>query len=506
MSRLLLALLAACGVRGDADGDGFAPPDDCDDARADVHPGAEELWYDGLDQDCAGDDDFDADGDGYASATYNGADCDDADPEVGPGAEDPDGDGVDQGCDDWADTGAWDLPSPLDADGDGFLSRELGGLDCDDEDAEVYPGSGLEDCLSCDDATALRVPEDYGTLAEALAVAPSGAVLCLSEGRWEENLEFDGTSVAILGVEGAALTSLDGGGLAAVLSVSDAELYLGGLALTGGSSEQGGALALYSASVALRDLVIRDNQAGEGGGIFGQYTDLRVMDTLVAANEATDLGGGGMYCGTCRVELVGVALLGNVAAAGEALTGGGGALSLQGVSAGSRLQNVVVAGNVTTGRGGGLYLAHVEGMALDHLSLVGNTGLNGGGIFAFGLEEAITVTSSVASHNQATDAVDGIWIYYVLDEASFAWSDLWDEGGGGVRQGTAGETSWFFSDEDLCLSADPLFSSLDLSADPETWDLSPGAGSPLIDAANPDEEDADGTPADIGATGGPSGL
>ena len=38
----------------DGDGDGVAPPEDCDDARADVHPGALDLPGDTLDADCMG--------------------------------------------------------------------------------------------------------------------------------------------------------------------------------------------------------------------------------------------------------------------------------------------------------------------------------------------------------------------------------------------------------------------------------------------------------------------
>ena len=52
------------GVEGDQDGDGFiseeAGGDDCDDTNASIHPGAEDTWGDGVDQDC----------DGLADASY----------------------------------------------------------------------------------------------------------------------------------------------------------------------------------------------------------------------------------------------------------------------------------------------------------------------------------------------------------------------------------------------------------------------------------------------------
>ena len=55
---------------------------DCDDGEGDVNPGATEVWYDGTDSDCAGDDDYDADGDGSQSSDWGGEDCLDNDPTV----------------------------------------------------------------------------------------------------------------------------------------------------------------------------------------------------------------------------------------------------------------------------------------------------------------------------------------------------------------------------------------------------------------------------------------
>ena len=52
-----------CALDFDADSfvDAYWDGDDCDDADETVYPGATETWYDGVDQDCAEDDDYDAD-------------------------------------------------------------------------------------------------------------------------------------------------------------------------------------------------------------------------------------------------------------------------------------------------------------------------------------------------------------------------------------------------------------------------------------------------------------
>jgi MYXO-CTERM domain-containing protein len=94
------------GNDDDQDGDGVPAPADCVDTDAQVFPGASDAPYDGLDGDCDGASDFDADGDGYDAAppTGAGSDCDDADPAVHPEAQDPSCDGVDLDCDPVPDT------------------------------------------------------------------------------------------------------------------------------------------------------------------------------------------------------------------------------------------------------------------------------------------------------------------------------------------------------------------------------------------------------------------
>ncbi len=142
----------------DVDGDGYEDIEcggtDCDDLDPEIHPGADEICGDGIDQDCDGQDDpcgctTDADGDGFVStADCGGTDCCDDGSEsslgctadtaadIHPGAADTCEDGIDSDCD-----GIDPACDCWDNDSDGYDDQACGGTDCNDSDADINPGA-----------------------------------------------------------------------------------------------------------------------------------------------------------------------------------------------------------------------------------------------------------------------------------------------------------------------------------------------------------------------------
>ncbi len=172
----------------DADGDGFAACEECDDTNAAVYPGATETC-DGLDNDCDGTADngatdapswyTDSDGDGFgdiggartvaceqpSGMVADSTDCNDALAAVNPAATEICND-LDDDCDGTADLGAVDeIIWYYDGDGDGYgatssvseCDAPYGYVaatgDCDDTNDQVNPGA-TEVCgdadMNCD--------------------------------------------------------------------------------------------------------------------------------------------------------------------------------------------------------------------------------------------------------------------------------------------------------------------------------------------------------------------
>ena len=134
----------------DDDKDGIIERDDCNDDNENIGPGFEEIFYNGIDENCDGKDDFDQDEDSFVSndnvgkitngvsnsGQLQGGDCDDTDSTIYPGAEDTWYDGIDSNCDEADD---------YDQDKDGFIEDQYVGLsplpggDCNDLNAEYNP-------------------------------------------------------------------------------------------------------------------------------------------------------------------------------------------------------------------------------------------------------------------------------------------------------------------------------------------------------------------------------
>ena len=162
-----------------------------------VYPGAAETWYDGVDADCDGQDDFDQDGDGFRVCE----ECGDTDPTVKPNdAPELWGDCLDQNCD----------GNDGDQDRDGFLPE---GYDADCPDwAAINPSRALGDCY---DSPSESLPGG-GPLNGLPAPAPDAVY------PGAEDAPYDGVDAACDGASGEFDVDADGHDSAASLGYDGA--------------------------------------------------------------------------------------------------------------------------------------------------------------------------------------------------------------------------------------------------------------------------------------------
>lgn len=261
----------------DGDVDGSCDVQDCAPTDASVHPGAVDIPYDGIDQDCSGADRVDVDGDGVAGGP-GGADCNDNDPSVSPMAVEDCGNGVDNDCDGTVDN----LPacSNQDYDGDGLTEAQG---DCDDLNPDKYPGNS---------ETFDGMDNDCDGQPERIAVLKPGVNTTI---RGTVSLDRVGTSVA--GIRPAISHSLN--------ADAYADLLVGAPGLGG---QERGAAALYfgSPSWAYSESILEAEAlytnpdqtlanagftvASAGDSDYDGKTDLAIAAPFFNQNTITDAG------------------------------------------------------------------------------------------------------------------------------------------------------------------------------------------------------------------------
>ncbi len=261
---------------------------------------------------------------------------------------------------------------------------------------------------------------------------------------------------------------------------------------------------------------IEDNVATYlGGGIIAYRGDGTLIRNNVIRSNIGPTGGGGLYCDGSSGAVT-IVVTGNTFELNDGGPFGGGAAFTAGCGA-FLYQNLFTRNQALDGRGGGVDIANSE-VTLENNIFSANKAINGGGASAAGPASPLfrnnTINGNSAStygggvyfndvspvfeNNLVTFGLSGVGLYYAEGDnapelANFRYNDFYDN--------PTSETNL----EGLVLannnmSRDPLYVDR-LSGD---FHLEPD--SPAVDAGAPETgTDPDGSPADMGAYGGPYG-
>lgn len=202
---------------------------------------------------------------------------------------------------------------------------------------------------------------------------------------------------------GANLLAISGGGTSRVFFItSGASAIINNLRITGGNgmgasfNGVGGAIVVYASRLDLNNVVISDNSAGNGGGIYGFFNaQINIFNSTISSNRGG--GGGGIYASLDNtLNITGSSINGNTAS-GD----GGGIYTIDSVTT---INSSTINNNQADG-GSGIFA--LEGtLTASNTSINNNTGTSGGGIS--GLYSIINVSDSVISGNRAAEEGGGI--------------------------------------------------------------------------------------------------
>lgn len=260
--------------------------------------------------------------------------------------------------------------------------------------------------------TVILVPQQAGTIQEAVDAASGPATVVVAPGVYRESVVVAGKRQLViqsarLSKRGVAIVGAGGG---AVITVEDGDLHVSGIEIRSNGQCRG--IAANRASLNLQECVVAGNRTMEafGAGLYARDGSLRLQKSAVVGNVVEDRhsclsGGGGLYLDNCRVEIAGSTIQGNAVHALHELRGGGICCARSSM----RMWRSRVTDNALYGAacsGGGIDFRDALDVQIGGSVITGNSCHDGrgGGIAAFGNEARIHVhRNSVVRQNYPDD-------------------------------------------------------------------------------------------------------
>ena len=382
--------------------------------------------------------------------------------------------------------------------------------------------------------TIINVPADQPTVQQGIDVSVNSDTVLVQPGTYFENINYNGKNIVVaslfLTTQDTTYiyqTVIDGNSSGSVVTFENGEVsttVLCGFTITNGMMTStmgggGGITCWNNTNPNLYNLIIIENYAHYGGGIYCSNSSPLIHDLTIINNAAPGIGGGGgiYLCDNSSPDIENVIIKENY----SNHVGGG----IYCYSSNPSLINVTISENFAD-KGGGIYCVNsnllLTNALIENNTASGGLGSEGGGIFCDASNPIIT--SATISENTTWGSGGGICCFNnsnpillncilwndSTQEISFyefgstntitiSYSDIQGGEAGIVVTNNNGTVNWLEGNID----ANPLFACPQNGDFHLTWANFPipdSTMSPCIDAGDPASPlDPDGTIADMGA-------
>ncbi|MCH2134328.1 MAG: hypothetical protein MK116_11305 [Phycisphaerales bacterium] len=256
-------------------------------------------------------------------------------------------------------------------------------------------------------AATIAVPADQPTIQDAINVAVAGDLILVSAGDYPERIDFMGKAIHVKSESGAALTTIQAGGLGSVVTATSGETsatVLEGFTLDGGDDVMGGGIHVNAASPTFRSCVVRNCFASFGGGAYVSSGN-PVFHWCQFDNNVASSGGGLFVNGNASVD--DCDFRDNYAwSTGGAIYHEWGHLEAKK----SLIENNEAGNNAMDQGSGGAVYAIWSSIEMNDIAFKSNTAWAAGGIWSYRC--SINVSNSVFEGNGAETAGGSALAYY----------------------------------------------------------------------------------------------
>jgi hypothetical protein len=258
-------------------------------------------------------------------------------------------------------------------------------------------------------AEVLNVPDDFDTIQEAIDNADHGDSVMVSEGVYEENIDFNDINVRVIGnPDDPSETTIDGGEDDCVVKIGGGQsnlAVLDGFTLRNGSTDGRGGGGVYSyngSRPTLRNLIINNCYGTRGGGILCWDSNASISNVRLTENTAQAHGGGICLMARSGPTIVDVIISNNTAETGD----GGGIANYSGSNV--TVRGGLISENTARRSGGGVYsqaeqISIVDMVIRDNVAREGK----GGGVFANG---HIVLGGVIVMSNSSAESGGGVYM------------------------------------------------------------------------------------------------